>query len=113
MKLITAIFRPYMFDEVRDALEDIDIHRMTTDDVSGYGRGGGHTETVRGVAHRIASSPKRRVHIVVADEDVDAAVAAIVESASSHAQGDGKVWVTPVERFVDIGTGKAGSAALT
>ncbi len=112
MKLITAVFKPYVLEEVRHALNGVGIHRMTADDVIGYGREGGHTETHRGVEYTVDSSPKRRIEIVVADEDLDSAVGAILDAASSHDHGDGKIWVTPVERFYDIRTGDTGTAAF-
>ncbi len=112
MKLITAVFKPYVLEEVRHALNGVGIHRMTADDVVGYGREGGHTETHRGIEYTVDSAPKRRIEIVVADEDVEPAINAILNAASSHDHGDGKIWVMPVESFHDIRTGDSGHAAF-
>ena len=85
---------------------------MTVSEVSGYGRQKGHTEVYRGAEYDIALVPKIRLEIVVADEDVDAVVDAIVRTAATGRIGDGKVWVTPVESVVRVRTGDRDDAAL-
>ena len=112
MKLITAVIKPYVFDEVRHALDEAGIRRMTTSEVVGYGREGGHSETYRGVEYQVDSSPKLRVEIVVPASEVEAAVQAVLASAGSQEHGDGKIWVTSVQEFFDIRTGDSGTAAL-
>lgn len=112
MKLITAVIKPFKLDDVKDALKGIGVAGMTVTEVRGFGRQGGHTETYRGAEYKIDFVPKVRVEIVVDDADVDRVVDAIVGAAATGKIGDGKVWVTPVERLVRIRTGDEGASAV-
>ena len=112
MKLITAIIKPFKIDDVKDALKAIGIQGMTIGEVRGFGRQGGHTETYRGAEYKIDFVPKVRFEIVVDDDLVDRVVGAIAESAATGKIGDGKIWVTQVERVVRIRTGEEGVAAI-
>jgi nitrogen regulatory protein P-II 1 len=112
MRLITAIVKPFTLEEVKDALKDAGINGMTVNEVKGFGRQGGHVETYRGSEYRIDFTPKVRIEVVVDDADVDRAVDLIVEAARTGKIGDGKIWVTPVERLVRIRTGERGPDAL-
>lgn len=112
MKLITAIIKPFKIDDVKDALKAIGIQGMTIGEVRGFGRQGGHTETYRGAEYKIDFVPKVRLEAVVADDDVNAVVDAIVGSARTDKIGDGKVWVTTVDQLVRIRTGERDNDAI-
>ena len=106
MKLITAIIKPFKLDEVKDALKTIGVTGMTVTEVRGFGRQGGHTETYRGAEYKIDFVPKVSIDVVVDDGVVGEVVDAISSAASSEKIGDGKIWVTEVERLVRIRTGE-------
>jgi nitrogen regulatory protein PII len=112
VKLITAIVKPFKLDDVKDALKTIGILGMTVSEVRGFGRQGGHSETYRGAEYNIEFVPKVRVELVVDDADVDKAVSAIRTAANTGKIGDGKVWITSVERLVRIRTGEEGRDAI-
>ncbi|MEY2969291.1 MAG: nitrogen regulatory protein [Actinomycetota bacterium] len=112
MKLITAIVKPFKLDDVKDALKAIGILGMTVSEVRGFGRQGGHSETYRGAEYNIEFVPKVRVELVVDDGDVDKAISAIRNAANTGKIGDGKVWITSVERLVRIRTGEEGRDAI-
>ena len=112
MKLITAIVKPFKLDDVKDALKTAGILGMTVSEVRGFGRQGGHSETYRGAEYNIEFVPKVRVELVVDDADVDKAVSAIRAAANTGKIGDGKVWITSVERLVRIRTGEEGRDAI-
>ncbi|MEZ5215414.1 MAG: P-II family nitrogen regulator [Ilumatobacteraceae bacterium] len=112
MKLITAIVKPFKLDEVKNALKDAGVQGITVSEVRGFGRQGGHTETYRGAEYQIDFVPKTRLEIVVDDDGADAVVDVIVRAASSGKIGDGKVWVSEVDRIVRIRTGEEGPDAL-
>jgi nitrogen regulatory protein P-II 1 len=112
MKLVTAIVKPFRLDEVKDAVKAIGIQGMTVTEVKGFGRQGGHTETYRGAEYQVDFLPKARVDLLVEDGDVDRVVDAIVQAARTGKIGDGKLWVTAVERTIRIRTGEEGDLAL-
>lgn len=112
MKLITAIVKPFKLDDVKDALKGIGIQGMTVSEVRGFGRQGGHSETYRGAEYTIEFVPKVRVELVVDDGDVDKAISAIRTAANTGKIGDGKVWITSVEKLVRIRTGEEGRDAI-
>ena len=112
MKLITAIVKPFKLDDVKDALKAAGAQGITVSEVRGFGRQGGHTETYRGAEYNIEFVPKVRIELVVDDSTVERAVEAIRAAASTGKIGDGKVWVTNVERIIRIRTGETGSDAL-
>ena len=112
MKLITAIVKPFKLDDVKDALKAIGILGMTVSEVRGFGRQGGHSETYRGAEYAIEFVPKVRIELVVDDGDVDKAISAIRNAANTGKIGDGKVWITSVERLVRIRTGEEGRDAI-
>ncbi|NBN89895.1 MAG: P-II family nitrogen regulator [Actinobacteria bacterium] len=112
MKLITAIVKPFKLDDVKDALKGIGIQGMTVSEVRGFGRQGGHSETYRGAEYTIEFVPKVRLEIVIDDADVDKAVSAIRTAANTGKIGDGKVWITSVERLIRIRTGEEGRDAI-
>ena len=112
MKLVTAIIKPFKLDDVKDALKAAGITGITVEEVRGFGRQGGHTETYRGSEYKIDFVPKVSLSIIVEDDAVDSVVDTIVASAATGKIGDGKIWVTPVERLVRIRTGEEGSDAI-
>jgi nitrogen regulatory protein P-II 1 len=112
MKLITAIVKPFKLDDVKDSLKAAGIQGITVSEVRGFGRQGGHTETYRGAEYKIDFVPKVRFEIVVDDSQVDAVVDAIKAAASTGKIGDGKIWVSNVDRIIRIRTGEEGSDAI-
>jgi nitrogen regulatory protein P-II 1 len=112
MKLITAIVKPFKLDEVKEALKDAGVQGMTVSEVQGFGRQRGHTEVYRGAEYTIDFVPKVRIEILSDDAEVDRVVDAIVAAARTDKIGDGKVWVTEVDRIVRIRTGEMGADAV-
>ncbi len=112
MKKIEAIIKPFKLDDVKEALQAIDIHGMTVVEVRGFGRQKGHTELYRGAELVVDFLPKLKVEIVVADKAVDEALAAISKAAHSGRIGDGKIFVLNVEKAVRIRTGERDDEAL-
>jgi nitrogen regulatory protein P-II 1 len=112
MKLITAIVKPFKLDDVKDALKTVGVAGVTVTEVRGFGRQGGHTETYRGAEYKIDFVPKVELTVVVDDATVDAVVDAIAAAASTGKIGDGKIWVTSVDRLVRIRTGEEGADAI-
>jgi len=112
MKQITAVVRPSKVDAIKTALVAIDILGMTINDVRGFGRQKGQIERYRGNEFTVEFLPKVRISTVVADDKVEAAIAAITEAARTGEIGDGKIFVTAVEQVVRIRTGERGETAL-
>lgn len=112
MKLVTAIVKPFKVDDVKDALRSIGVLGLTVSEARGFGRQGGHTETYRGAEYTVEFVPKVRLEIVVDSTDADKVVDTLCSSAATGKIGDGKVWVTDVERIVRIRTGEEGHDAL-
>ncbi len=112
MKLVTAIIKPFKLDDVRDAMGEIGIKGMTVTEVKGFGRQKGHTELYRGAEYVVDFVPKIKIEVAVADEVLDDVVEAIVNSARSNKIGDGKIFVTELERVVRIRTGETDQDAL-
>ena len=112
MKLITAIIKPFKLDDVRDALGEVGVTGMTVSEVKGFGRQKGHTELYRGAEYVVDFLPKLKLEIAVSDDDAERVVETIVETAASGRIGDGKIFVTALERTVRIRTGEEGDDAL-
>ena len=112
MKLITAVVKPFKVDDVKEALNKIGVLAMTTREVKGVGRQGGHTETYRGAEYKIDFVPKVQIEIVTGEEFVDSVVDTIRTAAATGKIGDGKIWVTTVDRLVRIRTGEEGNEAI-
>ena len=104
MKKIEAIIKPFKLDDVREALSDVGITGMTVSEVKGFGRQKGHTELYRGAEYMVDFLPKVKLDIVLSDEDVERAIEVIVKTAQTGKIGDGKIFVTEVERVVRIRT---------
>jgi nitrogen regulatory protein P-II 1 len=112
VKLVTAIVKPFKLDDVKDALKGAGIQGMTITEVQGFGRQAGHTEVYRGAEYTVDFVPKIRVEVLVAADQVEAVLDAIVEAARTGKIGDGKVWVADVDRIVRIRTGEVDGDAL-
>jgi nitrogen regulatory protein PII len=112
MKKIEAIIKPFKLEEVKDALSEVGIEGMTVSEVKGFGRQKGHTEIYRGSEYTVDFLPKIKIEIVIVDDRLDAAVAAIVKSAKTGKIGDGKVFVSNIEEAVRIRTDEKGQAAV-
>jgi nitrogen regulatory protein P-II 2 len=112
MKLVVAIIKPFKLDEVRQALTALGVSGMTVTEVKGYGRQKGHTEVYRGAEYVVNFLPKLRIEIAVASDLADKAVDAITSSARTGQIGDGKIFVTPIDRALRIRTGETDSDAL-
>jgi nitrogen regulatory protein PII len=112
MKKIEAIIKPFKLEEVKEALEEAGTAGMTVTEVKGFGRQKGHTEIYRGSEYTVDFLPKIKIELVVADDRVESAVAAIIKSAKTGKIGDGKVFVSAVEDAVRIRTEEKGEAAV-
>jgi nitrogen regulatory protein P-II 1 len=110
--LVTAVIKPHKLEEVKDALRGIGIQGMTVDEVKGFGRQGGHTETYRGAEYTIDLLPKIRVEVLCDTSDADKVIDAIANAARTGNIGDGKVWATAVDRVLRIRTGERDTDAL-
>jgi nitrogen regulatory protein PII len=112
MKLITAIVKPFKLDDVKDALKGAGVMGMTVTEVRGFGRQGGHTETYRGAEYTIDFLPKIKIELVVDDAVLDQVLDVVTSAAATGKIGDGKIWVTSVDRLVRIRTGEQGADAI-
>ena len=112
MKLILAIVKPFKLEEVRGALDKLGVRGMTVSEANGYGRQKGHTEIYRGSEYTVDFLPKVKVEVVMADDMVEKAVAAVVGAAKTGKIGDGKVFVLPVEHAIRIRTEEIGEKAV-
>ena len=112
MKLIVAIIKPFKLEEVRDALSALGVKGITVTEVQGYGRQKGHTEVFRGAEYNVAFVPKLKVEVAVPAELEDAVIETITSEATTGQIGDGKIFVTSLERVVRIRTGETDHDAL-
>lgn len=112
MKLVTAIIKPFKLDDVREALSEIGVTGITVTEVKGFGRQKGHTELYRGAEYVVDFLPKVKVEAAVAAETVDSVIEAITTAANTGKIGDGKIFVTTIEKVVRIRTGETDKEAL-
>jgi nitrogen regulatory protein P-II 2 len=112
MKLVAAIIKPFKLDEVRDALTALGVQGMTITEVKGYGRQKGHTEIYRGAEYVVSFLPKVKIEVAVPTERVEEVVAVIMAAARTGQIGDGKVFITSIERALRIRTGETDADAL-
>ena len=112
MKLITAIVKPFKLDDVKEAIKAAGALGVTVTEVKGFGRQGGHTEVYRGTEYNIDFVPKVKLEMVVEESSVDGIIEAILKAGVTGKIGDGKIWVTSVERLVRIRTGEEGAEAV-
>ena len=112
MKKIIAVIKPFKLDEVKDALNKINLVGMTISEVKGFGRQKGHKEIYRGAEYMVDFIPKIKIEIVIASEDTDRAIEAIKTAANTGKIGDGKIFILPVDDAIRIRTSETGNDAL-
>ncbi len=112
MKKLECIIRTHKLEEVREALEKVDVHGMTVTEVRGFGRQKGHTEHYRGVEYKAEFQPKLKLEILLRDDQVAETIKTVQDVAKTGKFGDGKIFVTPVEEIIRIRTGDRGEQAL-
>ncbi|RYF66114.1 MAG: P-II family nitrogen regulator [Comamonadaceae bacterium] len=112
MKQITAIVKPFKLDDVREALAQVGVSGLTVTEIKGFGRQKGHTELYRGAEYVVDFLPKMKIEAVINDDDVERCVDAIVAAARTGKIGDGKIFVTNVERVLRIRTGEENESAI-
>lgn len=112
MKKIEAIIKPFKLDEVKEALQEAGIQGLSVTEVKGFGRQKGHTELYRGAEYVVDFLPKVKIEVILTDDMVDQAVAAIIAAARTDKIGDGKIFVSTVEQAIRIRTGETGDDAV-
>ncbi len=112
MKKIEVIIKPFKLDNVKEALEKLEIFGMTVSEVKGFGQQKGHTELYRGAEYQVDFVPKVKIEIVIEDEKHEDTIEAIVSAARTGKIGDGKIFVSPIEDVIRIRTGERGASAI-
>jgi nitrogen regulatory protein P-II 1 len=112
MKKIEAIIKPFKLDEVKEALQEVGVQGLSVIEVKGFGRQKGHTELYRGAEYIVDFLPKVKIEVVLDDDQLDAAIEAIVDAAKTEKIGDGKIFVSTVEQALRIRTGETGVDAI-
>ena len=112
MKKIEAVIKPFKLDEVKEALQEIGVQGLSVIEVKGFGRQKGHTELYRGAEYVVDFLPKVKIEVALDDDQVETAIAAIIEAAKTDKISDGKIFISNVEQAIDIRTGESGSEAL-
>jgi nitrogen regulatory protein P-II 1 len=112
MKKVEAIIKPFKLDEVKEALHEVGIKGITVTEAKGFGRQKGHTELYRGAEYVVDFLPKVKVEAAIKDDLLDRVIEAIEKSANTGKIGDGKIWVTPVDRAIRVRTGERDAEAL-
>ncbi len=112
MKIVMAVIKPFKLEEVRDALTSLGVHGLTVTEVKGYGRQKGHTEIYRGAEYAVSFLPKIKIEVAVASDLVNQVIDAITAAARTGQIGDGKIFVTSLEKAVRIRTGETDVDAL-
>ena len=112
MKKIEAIIKPFKLDEVKEALQEVGVQGLSVIEVKGFGRQKGHTELYRGAEYVVDFLPKVKIEVALEDDQVEPAIAAIIEAAKTDKIGDGKIFVSSIEQAIRIRTGESGSEAL-
>ncbi len=112
VKKIEAIIKPFKLDEVKEAIQEVGVQGLSVIEVKGFGRQKGHTELYRGAEYVVDFLPKVKIEVVLADDQVDSAIEAIIGAAKTDKIGDGKIFVSPIEQAIRIRTGETGDDAL-
>ena len=112
MKKVEAIVKPFKLDDIKDALQELNIQGITVTEVKGFGRQKGHTELYRGAEYVVDFLPKIKIEVVVDDDLVEKVVSAIVTTANTGKIGDGKIFILPVDDAIRVRTGERGSDAI-
>jgi nitrogen regulatory protein P-II 1 len=112
VKLVTAIIKPFKFEEVKDAVTELGLPGITISEARGFGRQRGHAEVYRGAEYKVELVPKVRIEILTDDGDAAKVRDAIVEAARTGTIGDGKVWISSIESVTRVRTGEMDSDAI-
>lgn len=112
MKKVEAIIKPFKLDDVREALSEIGVTGMTATEVKGFGRQKGHTELYRGAEYVVDFLPKVKIEVVIPDDKLERCIETIMQAARTGKIGDGKIFVTEVEKVIRIRTGEEDLAAI-
>ena len=112
MKKIEAVIKPFKLDEVKEALQEIGVQGLSVIEVKGFGRQKGHTELYRGAEYVVDFLPKVKIEVALDDDQVETAIASIIEAAKTDKIGDGKIFISNIEQAIRIRTGESGSEAL-
>jgi nitrogen regulatory protein P-II 1 len=112
LSLITAVIKPYAVETVNEALKAAGVAGMTLTEVKGFGRQGGHTETYRGAEYSVDFVPKVKLEVLVPTEDAERLAGLIADTARTGKIGDGKLWITAVDRALRVRTGEMGTDAI-
>jgi len=112
LKKIEAVIKPFKLEDVKDALTEAGITGMTVSDVKGYGRQQGHSELYRGAEYVVDFLPKIKLELIVSEGDVDSTIKIITDSAKTGKIGDGKIFVSNIEKIVRIRTGEEDEEAI-
>jgi nitrogen regulatory protein P-II 1 len=112
MKKIEAIIKPFKLDEVKEALQELGVQGLTVLEAKGYGRQKGHTELYRGAEYVVDFLPKIKIEVIIADDQLGAAIDAIQAAARTGRIGDGKIFVSDIAEVIRIRTGETGSSAI-
>ncbi|MFT6896959.1 MAG: nitrogen regulatory protein P-II 1 [Paraglaciecola sp.] len=112
MKKVEAIIKPFKLDDVREALSEAGISGLTVTEVKGYGRQKGHIETYRGAEYKVAFIPKVKLDIVITEDQLERCIEAIMNTAATGKIGDGKIFISDVERAIRIRTGEENDDAI-
>ena len=112
MKKIEAVIKPFKLDEVKEALQELGIQGLSVIEVKGFGRQKGHTELYRGAEYVVDFLPKVKIEVALEDDQVESAIAAIIDAAKTDKIGDGKIFVSTIEQAIRIRTGESGPEAL-
>lgn len=112
MKKIEAIIKPYKVDEVKEALQEVGVTGMSVIEAKGFGRQKGHTEIYRGSEYTVDFLPKSKLELVVEDDKVDEVIEAITNAAKTGKVGDGKIFVSDIQKVIRIRTGDLNEEAL-
>ena len=112
MKKIEAVIKPFKLEDVKDSLAEIGITGMTVSEVKGYGRQKGHSELYRGAEYVVDFLPKVKMEMVVADDQLDAVTNAIINAARTGKIGDGKIFVSDIDKIIRIRTGETDNEAI-
>jgi len=112
MKRVEAVIKPFKLEDVKDALAEIGIDGMTVSEVKGYGRQKGHSELYRGAEYVVDFLPKIKMEMIIDEKDVDQVTTTIVEAARTGKIGDGKIFVSDIEKIIRIRTGETDKEAI-
>ena len=112
MKKLEAIIKPFKLEEVKDSLAEVGIEGMTVTEVKGFGRQKGHTEIYRGSEYTVDFLPKIKLEVAVTDDNLEAAIKAVADSAKTGKIGDGKIFVSTIDEAIRIRTNEKGDEAV-